>query len=102
MSADVIRGRAVAKQMQRKVSEPCMKRLQTMSNFVQIHMSTHEDLRRQMCVMPIVPQWLHGMVVSPQCCEITIRLSIGTLQYLSNIVLRQVGSRWMCTFADFG
>ena len=102
MSADVIRGRMVANQLQRKVSEPCMQRLRTMSSFVRIHMSTDEDLRRQMRVMPIVPQWLHGMVISPERCEITIRLTIGTLQYLSNIVLRQVGSRWMCTFADFG
>ena len=102
MSADVIRGRVVAKQLQRKVSEPCMRRLKTMSSFVGIHMSTDEALRRQLCVMPIIPQWLHGMVISPERCEITIRLTIGTLRYLSNIVLRRVGSRWMCTFADFG
>ena len=42
------------------------------------------------------------MVVSPTRCEMVTHITIGRLRYWSTIVLTRQGTRWICTFADFG
>ena len=102
MSADVVRGRVTALQLRRRLTQSCMKRLETMSHLIELHLDSNAELRRELRMLPTIPQWLHGMVLEPDKCEITIHLTIGSRRYWSIIVLRRVGSRWICSHADFG
>ena len=42
------------------------------------------------------------MFINPTTFEISTHLTIGVQNYWSNIVLRQMGCRWLCTMTDIG
>lgn len=102
MSLDVVRGRTPPQVLQRAVTPPCLKRLETMSYLLENHMRTHQDLKKRLCYLPAIPSLVYGTLVSPETTEIVVSLNIGEICYWVNLVLKQVGSRWVCTLADLG
>ncbi len=102
MAADVIRGRRAASVLQRAMTEPCMRRLRMMAQLIKEHIHTHDDLRAQLCYLPAIPQLLDGMLVNSSTLEMTVHLTIGRVNYWVCLVLKRIGSRWVCTVADIG
>lgn len=102
MSLDIVRGRTPPQVLQRTVSPPCLKRLETMSYLLENHMRTHQELRKQLCYLPAIPSLVYGTLVSPETSEAVVSLFVGDISYWVNLVFKQVGARWMCTLADLG
>lgn len=102
MAADIIRGRHISHRLHRAVSGQCIRKLETLSYLLDNHLHARRELKTQLLRLPAVPQWMEGMWISETKIEIVVLLSIGTLQYLVNLVLSQTGSRWLCTMADMG
>lgn len=102
MVVDVVRGRRVANILQRAMTESCMSRLVTMSHLIENHVRTHEEIRATFCHLPAVPHLLDGMLVSADTLEMAVSLSVGTMSFWVSLVLKRMGSRWVCTFADIG
>lgn len=102
MCADVIRGRLSSTMLQRKLTANCLKKLDTLSHLMKNHLQTHRELRERLCYLPAVPHKVLGMFVSPTTLETTAHLTIGKNHYWANLVLKRMGSRWMCTVADLG
>ena len=102
MSADVVRGRVTSAQLKRRLTSPCLHRLETMSQLISLHLDAHEELRSELCTLPVVPRWVNGMVLTQNKCEITIHVTIGHFCYFPAIILIQTRGRWVCSHADFG
>ena len=102
MSADVVRGRVTTMQLRRRLTSPCLHRLETMSQLISLHLDEHEELRAELCTLPVVPRWVHGMILTPNKCDITIHVTIGRYRYYPTIILIYTRGRWVCSHADFG
>ena len=102
MSADVVRGRVITMQLRRRLTGPCLHRLETMSQLVSLHLDEHEELRAELCTLPVIPQWVHGMILTPNKCDVTIHVTIGRFRYYPTIILIYTRGRWVCSHADFG
>lgn len=102
MTADFVRGRLPGSMLQRAFAAACLKRLQTMAYLIDNHMATHPELRARLCLLPVIPHWIDGMLISPSAFEVTVHMTIGPEHYWVNLKLRLIGCRWMCTVADIG
>lgn len=102
MSADMVRGRVTSAQLRRRLTYPCLRRLETMSQLVALHLDEHEELRSELCTMPVIPRWVNGMVLTPYKCEITIHVTIGRFCYFPTIIMIHTRGHWVCSHADFG
>ena len=60
------------------------------------------ELKAKLRYLPVVPRMMSGMFINPTTFEISTHLTIGVQNYWSNIVLRQMGCRWLCTMTDIG
>ncbi|MCI1864494.1 MAG: hypothetical protein LKI88_00935 [Bifidobacterium sp.] len=102
MALDVSRGKISSMILRRLMTSVCIKRLETLSLLMLNHMRTDSALRRKMCVLPVIPRMINGMIISPDTLEISVHVMIGDLHHWTSLVLRRMGSRWMCTTADVG
>ena len=81
---------------------PCLKKLETMAYLLDNHMQSNPELKAKLRYLPVVPRMMSGMFINPTTFEISTHLTIGVQNYWSNIVLRQMGCRWLCTMTDIG
>lgn len=102
MMADFIRGRLPVSMLQRAFAASCLKKLQTMAYLIDNHLASHPEMKAGFCVLPVIPHWIDGMLISPTVFEVTVHMTIGPKHYWANLKLRMVGCRWMCTVADIG
>lgn len=102
MSADIMRGQLHAGKLRRAVTGPCLKKLETMAYLLDNHMQSNPELKAKLRYLPVVPRMMSGMFINPTTFEISTHLTIGVQNYWSNIVLRQMGCRWLCTMTDIG
>lgn len=102
MSADIMRGRMHPDKLKRSLTAPCLRRLETMAALLIDHMRSNPELRARLSYLPVVPHSMSGMLVSAVTFEMSTHLTIGAQHYWSNIVLRQMGCRWVCTYSDIG
>lgn len=102
MSADIMRGQLPAAMLKRAATESCLKKLETMARLLENHMRAHPEAKVRLKYFPVVPHMLSGMFVSLTKLEISAHLTIGKDNYWSNMILKQVGCRWMCTMSDIG
>ena len=102
MSADIMRGQLHAGKLRRAVTGPCLKKLETMAYLLNNHMQLNPELKAKLRYLPVVPRMMSGMFINPTTFEISTHLTIGVQNYWSNIVLRQMGCRWLCTMTDIG
>ncbi|KAB7791019.1 hypothetical protein [Bifidobacterium leontopitheci] len=102
MSADIMRGQLPAGMLKRAATASCLKKLETMAHLLEHHMRTHPEIRVRLKYFPVIPHMLSGMFVSPTKLEISAHLTIGKDHYWSNLILKQVGCRWLCTMSDIG
>lgn len=102
MSMDVVRGRIPSQNLERYLTGPCLRKLETMAYLLGNHMKTHPKLREELCYLPVIPSMANGMMVSPTTLEMVVGMKIGTTQYWSSMVFKVNGRRWVCTFSDIG
>lgn len=106
MSMDIVRGRLPSSKLHRTVTGQCLRRLDTMR--VLLGRETDSRLKRDrlpfhpLGILPVVPQSLTGMLVSPTRIELTTHLTIGSDHHSVNVILRQQGCRWICVMVDVG
>lgn len=93
---------AACGQAQTAVTGPCLKKLETMAYLLDNHMQSNPELKAKLRYLPVVPRMMSGMFINPTTFEISTHLTIGVQNYWSNIVLRQMGCRWLCTMTDIG
>lgn len=100
MATDMVRGRLPRAKLQRSVTSPCLRKLDTMAM-----LRRGDNLPGQghpMGTLPVIPQSLHGMLVSPTRIEVAVHLTIGLEHHWVNLILQETGSRWMCVMVDVG
>lgn len=102
MATDVVRGRMPSSKLQRTATGQCLKRLDTMCIILERESRKNPERGHPMGILPVVPQSINGMLVSPTRLETTAHLTIGFVHHWVNIVLQCNGSRWMCVLADVG
>ncbi|MBB2954780.1 hypothetical protein FHX77_000160 [Bifidobacterium commune] len=102
MSMDVIRGRIPPRKLQRVLNASCLRRLETMAYLLENHLRTHQELKARLSYLPAMPTLVYGTLVSLDTTEIVVNLMVGKDSYWVNLVLKRVGSRWICTTADLG
>ena len=102
MATDVVRGRISADRLQRSVTTQCLRKLDTMAVLLDDERRRRPDGRHPMGVLPVIPQSVNGMLVSTTRIETAIHLTIGSVDHWTNVVLQQIGCRWMCVYADIG
>ncbi|MBW3089099.1 hypothetical protein KIH77_10285 [Bifidobacterium sp. 82T24] len=98
LASDVARGRLSGRSLDRNVTEKGISRLEFMAKLLRLSRKDsplHGNL-------PPVPLYLYGTVLNPDHFDACAGLTIGKEIYQSSIVLRRWGSRWVCTFLDFG
>ncbi|KFI92519.1 hypothetical protein BISA_0922 [Bifidobacterium saguini DSM 23967] len=100
--ADAIRGKLSVDRLQRALTAPCLERLQTMHQLLDLHMLTHPDIKAKFCYLPTVPNLIDGMITSDRTMELAVFMTIGKENLRVNMKFRFIGSRWMCVFADLG
>lgn len=102
MAADIMRGRVYSRHLRRAMTTPCLRRLENMSVLMNNHSRISPELKAKLRYLPAIPHHVSGMFINPTTLETSSHLTIGPQHYWSNIVLRQRGCRWVCTFADIG
>ncbi|MBT1161607.1 MULTISPECIES: hypothetical protein [Bifidobacterium] len=102
MVTDVVRGRIASHKLQRTVAGPCLRKLDTMSAILTRESRERAFLGHPMGILPVIPQSIRGMLISPSRVETMAHLTIGRTHHWVNLVLQQNGSRWMCVLADVG
>lgn len=104
MSADVIRNKKDASFLRKTVTQSCIDKLVTMSTLLSDYFEAFPNKKNQRVLIqfPVVMHWVDGMFTSPETLEIVAQFSVGTLQFMSTVVLRFKGSRWICTLVDIG
>ena len=102
LAADVARGRVVPAALRRAVAAPCLRKLERLAFLLKARPMGDEAADAAFRRMPVVPDAVHGMVVSERAFESCVGLAIGAERYLVNLRLEVVGSRWVCVVADIG
>lgn len=102
MATDVARGRISSTKLHRTVSSQCIRRLDTLRAIYDRHHMEHPERGHPMGILPVVPQSLNGMLVSPTRLEMAAHLTIGFDHHSVNLVLQKNGARWVCIMVDVG
>ncbi|NEG89625.1 hypothetical protein [Bifidobacterium aerophilum] len=102
MSTDVVRRRLPLSSLQRTATGQCLRRLDTMSIILEEQRRMYPELGHPMGTLPVIPQSINGMLVSPTRIETTAHLTIGFDHHWVNVILQRTGCRWMCVLADVG
>lgn len=102
MSLDVVRGRMPLKNLERRMTWPCINKLDTMSKLLEIQMTMDSELRNRLDRYPTVPKLIDMVFKSGTTLEAAVCVQLGWSTYWVNLVLRYQGSRWICDFADLG
>lgn len=101
-TTNIVRGRMPFGRIKQVMTPSCIKKLETMTYLMDTEMRDSPDLKVRLHYLPVIPRMIHGMLVSASTLEMTVYLSIGPDDYWANLVLKRMGSRWMCTLADVG
>lgn len=101
-TTDIVRGRMQFGRIKQLMTASCIKKLETMTYLMDAEMRERPDLKIRLHYLPVIPHMIHGMLVNANTLEMTVYLSIGPDDYWANLVLKRMGSRWMCTLADVG
>ncbi|PLS30036.1 hypothetical protein Uis1B_2162 [Bifidobacterium margollesii] len=99
IAADVVRGRLRPQILDNRLTEKSIDRLMFLAALLETDKDAQDTWHRH---LPVVPQYLFGTLLNPECFDACIGLSIGYEDYHVSLVLRRKGSRWLCTMLDFG
>lgn len=101
-AVDIMRGRTPPPALRRAMTETCLRRLEAMAKLVDSHAIAYGTRRETRYYLPAMPDNLEGTLVSPTSLDTSVFMTVGDRRYQANVVLRRIGSRWMCTLADVG
>ncbi|KFI49809.1 hypothetical protein [Bifidobacterium biavatii] len=102
MATDAVRDRLPLERLQRSVTGQALRKLDNMAIILRRDAMEHPLRGHRMGTLPVVPQSLNGMLVRPDKLEMHSHLTIGTEHHWVNVILRRIGSRWMCVMVDVG
>lgn len=101
-ATDVVRGRLNPRVLDAFVSSPIIDQVLNLYRLLKGEEERGITEHPYAKNLPIRILGLHGMVLHPNCFDACVSLVIGTQPHTVNVVLRIIGSRWICTYLQMG
>lgn len=99
MGMDVIRGKLGPSSISPALTSNMLKRLEFTAAILQRDTRNDDPLHRR---IPVMPRHMFATVVDPVCFDACVGMTIGRDNHRASVVIRQEGSRWICTMLDVG